>query len=186
MSISGSATRFSTTTNATSATVAAAMNPSATGEDQPECPPSARNKSMPATVNAIRAAPTQSIRPEAARPGSSAGTALAPNTIAATPSTRMRTKIERYPKRSTMKPPTSASTPPTPPLIDAMTPQQKPKAWPLSRSRRIRNARPNVTLQPPCRIRPSSTTGSDEPTMHNTVPMHNTIMMPSSTRLRPM
>jgi hypothetical protein len=85
-----------------------------------------------------------------------------------------------------MKPPTSASTPPIPPLIDAMTPQQTPKAGPLRRSRKIKNARPNVTLQPPCRIRPSTTTGSDVPTMHNTVPIDITIMMPSRTRLRPM
>jgi hypothetical protein len=43
-----------------------------------------------------------------------------------------------------------------------------------------------IRAAPTQSIRPSSTTGSDEPTMHNTVPVHSTIMMPSSTHLRPM
>src|SRR5271154_4556271 len=60
---SGCATRFSTTTNAAKAAMAAAMQPSTNGEFQPRSPPLPMNRIIPATVTAIRAAPTQSIRP---------------------------------------------------------------------------------------------------------------------------
>jgi hypothetical protein len=92
--------RFSTTTSAASAAVAAMMNPSASGDPHPETSPELKNRLIPATPMAMSAAPAQSIRPGATRSGSSAGTAAEQRTTAITPTTRIATKIDWYPKRS--------------------------------------------------------------------------------------
>jgi len=70
------------------------MNPSASGDAQPELPPAEKNRLMPATPSAINAAPTQSIRPGDVRAGSSVGTAAQQSTMPSTPMTPISMKID--------------------------------------------------------------------------------------------